>query len=98
VQFRTSRLKQLSSASRKALARELQDSGVTINAVAPGAVDTDIRVGSTDKQEAPIAASIPLGRTATVEEVSGVIAFLSSDDASYLTGTTIDINGGSHLH
>jgi 2-hydroxycyclohexanecarboxyl-CoA dehydrogenase len=82
----------------KALARELEDSGVTINAVAPGAVDTDIRVGSTDEQEASIAASIPLGRTATVEEVSGVIAFLSSEDASYLTGTTIDINGGSHLH
>ncbi|WP_375163412.1 SDR family NAD(P)-dependent oxidoreductase [Herbiconiux oxytropis] len=82
----------------KALARELEDSGVTINAVAPGAVDTDIRVGSTDEQEAAIAASIPMGRTATVDEVTGVIAFLSSDDASYLTGTTIDINGGSHLH
>jgi 2-hydroxycyclohexanecarboxyl-CoA dehydrogenase len=82
----------------KALARELADSGVTINAVAPGAVDTAIRVGSTDEQEQAIVDGIPLGRTATVDEVAGVIAFLSSDDAAYLTGTTIDINGASHLH
>ncbi|MBT1004122.1 SDR family oxidoreductase [Paenarthrobacter sp. DKR-5] len=82
----------------KALARELGDSGVTINAVTPGAVDTNIRVGSTDEQEAAIAAGIPLGRTATTEEIASVITFLSSDAASYLTGTTIDINGGSHMH
>jgi 2-hydroxycyclohexanecarboxyl-CoA dehydrogenase len=82
----------------KALARELADSGVTINAVAPGAVDTAIRVGSTEEQEQAIVDGIPLGRTATVDEVAGVIAFLSSDDAAYLTGTTIDINGASHLH
>jgi 2-hydroxycyclohexanecarboxyl-CoA dehydrogenase len=82
----------------KALARELGDSGVTVNAVAPGAVDTAIRVGSTDEQEQAIVDGIPLGRTATVDEVAGVIVFLSSDDAAYLTGTTIDINGASHLH
>jgi 2-hydroxycyclohexanecarboxyl-CoA dehydrogenase len=82
----------------KALARELGDSGVTVNAVAPGAVDTAIRVGSTDEQEQAIVDGIPLGRTATVDEVAGVIAFLSSDDAAYLTGITIDINGASHLH
>ncbi|MCT9821379.1 SDR family oxidoreductase [Microbacterium sp. W1N] len=82
----------------KALARELGDSGVTVNAVAPGAVDTNIRVGSTDEQEAAIANAIPLGRTATTAEVADVIVFLSSDQASYLQGTTIDINGGSHLH
>jgi 2-hydroxycyclohexanecarboxyl-CoA dehydrogenase len=82
----------------KALARELGDSGVTINAVAPGAVDTAIRVGSTADQEKAIVDGIPLGRTATVDEIAGVIAFLSSDEAGYLTGTTIDINGGSHLH
>jgi len=82
----------------KALARELADSGVTINAVAPGAVDTAIRVGSTDEQEKAIVDGIPLGRTASVAEIAGVIAFLSSDDAAYLTGTTIDINGASHLH
>ncbi|MET1035651.1 MAG: SDR family NAD(P)-dependent oxidoreductase [Arthrobacter sp.] len=82
----------------KALARELEDSGVTVNAVAPGAVDTNIRVGSTAETEAAIARDIPLGRTATTDEVAAVITFLSSEDASYLTGSTLDINGGSHLH
>lgn len=82
----------------KALAREIADSGVTVNAVTPGAVDTNIRVGSTGEQEAKLARDIPIGRTATTEEVAAVFTFLSSDDASYLTGTTVDINGGSHLH
>lgn len=82
----------------KSLARELEDTGVTINAVTPGAVDTNIRVGSTDEQEKAIAQGIPLGRTATTREVASVITFLSSEDAAYLTGTTIDINGGSHMH
>ena len=82
----------------KALAREVADTGVTVNAVTPGAVDTNIRVGSTDEQEAKLAADIPVGRTATTEEIAAVITFLSSQDASYLTGTTVDINGGSHIH
>jgi 2-hydroxycyclohexanecarboxyl-CoA dehydrogenase len=82
----------------KALARELGDSGVTVNAVTPGAVDTNIRVGTTPELEAAIAADVPLGRTATTEEVAAVITFLSSQDAAYLTGATFDINGGSHLH
>ncbi|HEU4546984.1 MAG TPA: SDR family NAD(P)-dependent oxidoreductase, partial [Microlunatus sp.] len=82
----------------KALARELGDSGVTVNAVAPGAVDTDIRVGSTDEDEAAIRSSVPVGRTATTREVASAIAYLCGEDASYLTGITLDINGGSHLH
>ena len=82
----------------KALAREIANTGVTVNAVTPGAVDTNIRVGSTDEQEAKLAADIPVGRTATTDEVAAVITFLSSEDASYLTGTTMDINGGSHMH
>lgn len=82
----------------KALAREVADKGVTVNAVTPGAVDTNIRVGSTDEQEAALAAAIPVGRTATTEEIAAVITFLSSKDAGYLTGTTVDINGGSHIH
>ncbi|MGF3057089.1 SDR family NAD(P)-dependent oxidoreductase [Microbacterium sp. YY-01] len=83
----------------KALAREIASSGVTINSITPGAVDTNIRVGNTNPEiEARIAADIPLGRVATTDEISGVIAFLSSDDASYLQGANIDINGGSHMH
>lgn len=82
----------------KAVAREIADTGVTINSITPGAVDTNIRVGTTPELEARIAADIPLGRVATANEISGVIAFLASDDASYLQGTNIDINGGSHMH
>jgi len=82
----------------KALAREIASTGVTVNAIAPGAVDTNIRVGSTEEQEAAINAGIPLGRNATTEEIAAVITFLSSEESAYLTGTTIDINGGSHLH
>ncbi|MGM7671084.1 SDR family NAD(P)-dependent oxidoreductase [Microbacterium sp. A93] len=82
----------------KALARELGPTGVTVNAVTPGAVDTNIRVGSTPEQEAAIAADVPVGRTATTEEVAGAITFLASEDAAYLTGVTLDINGGSHIH
>jgi len=82
----------------KALARELGPTGVTVNAVTPGAVDTNIRVGATTESEAALAAAIPLGRTATTEEVAAVITFLSTPDAAYLTGGTFDINGGSHIH
>jgi len=82
----------------KALAREIGGTGVTVKAITPGAVDTNIRVGSTEEQEAAINAGIPLGRNATTEEVAAVITFLSSEESAYLTGTTIDINGGSHIH
>lgn len=82
----------------KSLARELGPTGVTVNAVTPGAVDTNIRVGSTAEQEMAIAAGVPVGRTATTDEVAAAIVFLASEDASYLTGVTLDINGGSHMH
>ena len=82
----------------KSLARELGPTGITVNAVTPGAVDTDIRVGSTEEQEAAIRAGVPLGRVASTREVASAIAYLCSEDAAYLTGMTFDINGGSHLH
>ncbi|XKH57317.1 SDR family oxidoreductase [Citricoccus nitrophenolicus] len=82
----------------KALARELGTTGVTVNAVTPGAVDTNIRVGSTPEQEAAIARDIPVGRTSTTEEVAAAITFLASEESAYLTGVTLDVNGGSHMH
>ncbi len=82
----------------KALARELGAQGVTVNAVSPGAVSTDIRVGTTPELEAAIVRDVPLGRQGTVEDIAAVFAFLSSDDAGYITGSTVDINGGSHIH
>jgi 2-hydroxycyclohexanecarboxyl-CoA dehydrogenase len=82
----------------KALARELGAQGVTVNALTPGAVSTDIRVGTTPELEDAIVRDVPLGRQGTVEDIAALFAFLSSDDAGYITGATLDINGGSHMH
>jgi 2-hydroxycyclohexanecarboxyl-CoA dehydrogenase len=82
----------------KSLARELGAQGVTVNAITPGAVDTDIRVGTTPELEAAIVRDVPLGRQGSTEDIAGVVAFLSSEDSAYITGATIDINGGSHMH
>lgn len=82
----------------KALARELGAQGVTVNAMSPGAVSTDIRVGTTPELEDAIVRDVPLGRQGTVEDIAALFAFLSSDDAGYITGATLDINGGSHMH
>jgi len=82
----------------RSLARELGPTGVTVNAVAAGAVDTDIRVSGTSPElEAGIVAGVPLGRQATVDDVSALIAFLASPGAGYITGTTQNLNGGSYI-
>jgi 2-hydroxycyclohexanecarboxyl-CoA dehydrogenase len=82
----------------RSLARELGPHGITVNAVAPGAVDTDIRAGvTTPELEAAITATVPLGRQATVEDVAALFAFLASDDAAYITGATHNLNGGSYI-
>lgn len=83
----------------KSLAKELGAAGITVNAVAPGAVETDIRnEATTPELEEAITSGIPIGRQATTEDVAAVITWLSTEDAGYLQGTTIDINGGSFLH
>lgn len=83
----------------RALARELGPSGVTVNAVAPGVVSTDIRAGATnDEIEAKLAAGVPLGRQGTAEEIADLFGFLLGDESSYISGATLDINGGSHMH
>ena len=83
----------------KALARELGSTGVTVNAVTPGRCRHQYPRGIDARASRRRSSDdIPLGRTATPEEVADVFVFLSSDEASYLQGTTIDINGGSHLH
>jgi 3-oxoacyl-[acyl-carrier protein] reductase len=79
----------------KGLAKELAPQGVRVNGVAPGVITTPFhdRV-STPEMMRQFAASIPLGRVGTPEEVGGVIAFLASDAASFIVGETIEINGG----
>ncbi|MEK6716636.1 MAG: 3-oxoacyl-ACP reductase family protein [candidate division NC10 bacterium] len=83
------------------LAQDLGPFGITVNAVAPGPTLVD-RVARkwalrTEDDRARILANIPLGRLAAPEEVAAVIAFLASDDAAYVTGVTIDVNGGSFM-
>ncbi|WP_432535766.1 SDR family NAD(P)-dependent oxidoreductase [Kineococcus arenarius] len=82
----------------RSLAREMAPHGITVNALSPGVVDTDIRAGATDEEnEARLAAAVPMGRQGTPDDMAALVVFLSSEDASYITGTTQNINGGSYI-
>ncbi|MBK9697277.1 MAG: SDR family oxidoreductase [Propionibacteriaceae bacterium] len=81
----------------RGLAREMAQYGITANCIAPGAVDTDIRVGSSEQNEQALSASVPLKRQAKREEIAALYVWLSSEDAGYITGTTQSINGGSYI-
>ncbi len=78
----------------RSLARELGSRGITVNVVAPGFVDTDMTAALGEERIAALKAQIPLGRTATVDEVAAVVRFLASDDAAYVTGAVIPVDGG----
>lgn len=81
----------------KNLAREVVKDGITVNCVAPGLIDTDIAKSLNEEQFKALIKDIPIGRRGKVEEVASAITFLASDEASYITGEEIDINGGSHM-
>ncbi|MEU3692933.1 3-oxoacyl-[acyl-carrier-protein] reductase [Streptomyces narbonensis] len=78
----------------RSLARELGSRNITFNVVAPGFVDTDMTAVLTDEQRAGIVSQVPLGRYAQPEEIAAAVKFLSSDDASYITGAVIPVDGG----
>jgi 3-oxoacyl-[acyl-carrier protein] reductase len=78
----------------RSLARELAGRNITVNVVAPGFADTDMTAALTDKQKDAIIASVPLGRTASADEVAGVVQFLAGPDAGYITGAVIPVDGG----
>jgi 3-oxoacyl-[acyl-carrier protein] reductase len=78
----------------KSLAREYGKRNITVNAVTPGWVETDMTKDFPAEAKAAMAASIPLGRSATGREVAGPIVFLASDEASYVTGAVLRVNGG----
>ena len=83
----------------RAMARELGPDGIRVNAVAPGLIRTDITGDKlTPEMTADIVRSIPLGRLGEAADVAGCCLFLASDLSAYLTGATIDVNGGMHIH
>lgn len=83
----------------KACARELGPDNVRVNAVCPSFIDTDITGGAlTPEQLRAIVASVPMGRPGHAHEVAGCCLFLASELASYVTGSELDIHGGSHIH
>lgn len=81
----------------RALARELGSRAVTVNAVAPGFIDTDMTRELSDDQRELMLGQIPLGRLGAPEEIAATVAFLCSDAAGYITGETIHINGGMYM-
>lgn len=85
----------------KAAARELAPDGIRVNAICPSLIDTDIihsAPGWTKERETEVMRSIPMGRAGKASEVAGCALFLASDLSSYVTGSEIDVNGGSHIH
>jgi acetoacetyl-CoA reductase len=81
----------------KALAQEVVRKGVTVNTVSPGYVETDLVMAIRAEVREKIVASIPMGRLAKPEEIAAVVAFLASEEAGYITGANISVNGGMHM-
>ena len=81
----------------KSLAQEVGSRGITVNAVAPGFIDTDMTRDLPDAQRDTLLQHIPLGRLGRPEEIASVVAFLASDAAAYVTGETIHVNGGMYM-
>ena len=81
----------------RSLAQEVASRGITINAVAPGFVATDMTAGLTDEQTEQMLSRIPLGRMGSVEDIAEAVAFLVSDKAGYITGETVHVNGGLYM-
>ena len=81
----------------KALAQEVVRKGVTVNTVSPGYVETDMVMAIRKEVRDQIIASIPMGRLAKPEEIAAVVAFLASEEAGYITGANISVNGGMHM-
>jgi NAD(P)-dependent dehydrogenase (short-subunit alcohol dehydrogenase family) len=78
----------------RSLARELGSRSITVNVVAPGPVATDMTAALSEQRLADLAAAVPLGRVAEADEIAGVVAFLASPDAAYITGAVVPVDGG----
>jgi len=82
----------------KSLAREIGSRGITVNAVAPGFIDTDMTRALPEEQRTALLGQIALGRLGDVTDIANTVAFLASSDAGYITGETIHVNGGMYMH
>ena len=80
----------------KALAREVASRSITVNVIAPGMVDTDMTRAVAEKAQVDWAAQIPLGRFGTPDDVAAAVCFLASDEAAYITGQILAVNGGMY--
>ena len=80
----------------KSLAREVGIRGITVNAVAPGFIDTAMTQALNESQQEVILQQIPLGRMGDAEDIANAVAFLASKEASYITGTILHVNGGMY--
>lgn len=78
----------------RAMARELASRGITVNVVAPGPIDTDMFAAVTDKRREELAATVPVQRLGSPAEVAAAVRFLASDDAAYITGAVLPVDGG----
>jgi 3-oxoacyl-[acyl-carrier protein] reductase len=81
----------------KSLAQELASRAITVNAVAPGFIDTDMTKALTEEQRAALLARVPLGRLGTPEDIAAAVLFLASPQAAYITGETLHVNGGMYM-
>jgi 3-oxoacyl-[acyl-carrier protein] reductase len=81
----------------KSLAREVASRSITVNVVAPGLIDTDMTRAITEKAQTDWSAQIPLGRPGAVDDVAGAVCFLASDEAAYITGHVLAVNGGMYM-
>ncbi len=82
----------------RSLAREVGSRGITVNMVAPGFIDTDMTRALPDGQRDALIGQIPLGRLGTTQDVANAVAFLASEAGAYITGTTLDVNGGMSMN
>jgi len=81
----------------KSVAREVASRGITVNAVAPGFIETDMTAAMTEKAKEAVTSAIPMGRVGRPEDVAGAVVFLAGDAAAYVTGQVLGVDGGFHM-